>query len=190
MRFRFLGDVDCPDWLLTEIYNISQMPSTKMKDLGLVVIKSIAEEDFDMEKLEKLSADLNIESDDFKALFAALDMIFSSSTRNSVSPSDLNSELQQLGLPREHSGMISRLYTDHCQDMSVTLNRQSLRLSKLVCVEVKTTENPSPFAKVAFKTKILGNKEKETLVNIPKTGLQELLTDLRGARNMMEQILN
>ena len=65
-----------------------------------------------------------------KAIIAALEMIFASSSRNSVSSADLSSELQQLGLPREHSMIISRLHTDNSPEISAVLTGQSLR-SKL-----------------------------------------------------------
>lgn len=54
-------------------------------------------------------------------------MIFTSSARNSVSPADLSSELQQLGLPREHSTVISRLHTDSTAQITAILTSQSLR---------------------------------------------------------------
>ena len=54
-------------------------------------------------------------------------MIFKSSARNTVSPSDLSSELQQLGLPREHSSVISKLHEEHCAQITTILTGQSLR---------------------------------------------------------------
>lgn len=68
-----------------------------------------------------------LETSELKAIIAALEMIFTSSSRNSVSSNDLSSELQQLGLPREHSMIISRLHTDYTPEISTVLTGQSLR---------------------------------------------------------------
>lgn len=67
------------------------------------------------------------ELNDAKAIVAALELIFSSSARYGVSTTDLSSELQQLGLPREHSTVMARLHTDHCPKITATLSGQSLR---------------------------------------------------------------
>lgn len=64
---------------------------------------------------------------DAKAMVAALELIFTSSARYGVSAADLSSELQQLGLPREHSTAVARLHTDHCSQITAVLSSQSLR---------------------------------------------------------------
>jgi len=189
MRFRFLGDVDCPDWLLAEIYNLSQMSPSKMKNLAQLVVKSIIDEGIDEEKMKKFGQDSKIETTNLKAIIAALDMIFTSSARNSVSPADLSSELQQLGLPREHSTVISRLHTDNCAQITTLLTGQSLRINRVASVDVVPSEN-SPFAKMVLKTvNFPGDEEKETSINIPKDKLNELLTELKTVRSLMEQVI-
>lgn len=60
-------------------------------------------------------------------MVAALELIFTSSARYGVSAADLSSELQQLGLPREHSTAVARLHTDHCPQITAVLSSQSLR---------------------------------------------------------------
>lgn len=65
--------------------------------------------------------------DDSKAIVAALELILTSSARYGVSPADLSSELQQLGLPREHSAAIARIHTDNCPQVTAILTSQSLR---------------------------------------------------------------
>jgi hypothetical protein len=63
-------------------------------------------------------------------------MIFTSSARNNVSSADLSSELQQLGLPREHSTVISRLHSENCAQLAAILTNQSLRC-KLEFINIK-----------------------------------------------------
>lgn len=136
--------------------------------------------------------------DELKALIAALNMILTSSSRNSVSAADLNDELQQLGLPREHSTIVSRLHTDNCAQIMTLLSEKSLRctyiatsilsylkahenfiipVSRLVSAEVEPSENSSPFAKLTIKTSSVEDGEKQTTeINIPKDALGGILT--------------
>ena len=51
-------------------------------------------------KVAKLTADARYEDSDIKAAVAALAFIFSSAAKHSVSGEALDSELQQLGLPK------------------------------------------------------------------------------------------
>ncbi|XP_011503211.1 PREDICTED: COMM domain-containing protein 4 isoform X2 [Ceratosolen solmsi marchali] len=166
------------------------MSASKMKIISNVVIKSITEEEIvGEEQIKKLVHDIRLEVGEIKAVIAALDMIFTSSARNSVSSTDLSSELQQLGLPREHSTVISRLHTENCAQLAAVLTMQSLRLSRLSSIEAIPSEPTTPFAKVALKIKTLGYKEKETIINIPKDKLSELLTELKNVRTLMEEVL-
>ncbi|XP_014213653.1 COMM domain-containing protein 4 isoform X2 [Copidosoma floridanum] len=165
------------------------MPSSKMKSLSQIVIKAIISKEIDQEKMKKFSQESKIELDNVKALIAALDMIFKSSSRNSVSPADLSSELQQLGLPREHSTIVSRLHTDNCAQITVLLTEQSLRINRVSSIEIVPAEN-SPSAKMILKTvHTPGDNEHETLINIPKEKLSYLLGELKNVRSLMEQLV-
>lgn len=186
MRFRFLGDVDCPDWLLAEIYNLSQMTPTNIKNLGQLIASSIIEGDLNDEQIEQFTKDSKTEK---KAMVAALEMIFTSSTRNSVSPVDLNSELQQLGLPREHSTALTRIYKDHFLQTSTMLTGQSLRLSRLESIQVVNDDKSSPLKQVNLKIKTCGNKIDETTINFPRDKLDQLLKEMKNVRSLMEQVI-
>uniref|UniRef100_A0A667YQN8 COMM domain containing 4 n=1 Tax=Myripristis murdjan TaxID=586833 RepID=A0A667YQN8_9TELE len=41
MRFRFCGDLDCPDWVLAEISTLAKISSVKMKLLCGQVLKDL-----------------------------------------------------------------------------------------------------------------------------------------------------
>ncbi|XP_043481194.1 COMM domain-containing protein 4 [Leptopilina heterotoma] len=187
MRFRFLGDGDCPDWLLAEINTLSRMTSIKMKLLCQVVVKSLTEGEFDEEKVKKLTQDAKLELDDSKAIVAALELILTSSARYGVSPADLSSELQQLGLPREHSAAIARIHTDNCPQVTAILTSQSLRLNRLTSFEIVPGENSSPFNKITLKLKNINGQEDETSINILRNEIPVLLADLKKARAKMDE---
>ncbi|XP_033105873.1 COMM domain-containing protein 4-like [Anneissia japonica] len=135
MRFRFCGDLDCPDWVLAEISTLSKITSVKMKLLCTQVIKDMLGESIDYEKVYKLTSDAKYETSDVKAAIAALNFIFNSATKYDVDGDSLSNELQQLGLPKEHASSLCRSYQDKKSVLEKKFREQSLRLSRLESVE-------------------------------------------------------
>ncbi|CAH0561940.1 unnamed protein product [Brassicogethes aeneus] len=128
MKFRFCGDADCPDWVLAEINTLSRLSSVKVKLLSQVVAMGLINPPFDMEKAEKLFADSKLDSDiDLKACIACLTYIITSATRFNCDSSALHSELQQLGLPREHSTSIKRVTDDQITHLAAKFRSCSLK---------------------------------------------------------------
>lgn len=188
MKFRFLGDGDCPDWLLAEINTLSRMTSIKIKILGQAVAKYLTEGELDEEKVKKITQDAKLELNDAKAMVAALELMLTSSARYGVSATDLSSELQQLGLPREHSAAIARLHTDHCPQITAALSSQSLRVSRLSSIQVVSRDDSSPFSTVSLKVKKLDGCGESSTIDISKEDVHILLTELRRAKSLMENL--
>ncbi|XP_035828771.1 COMM domain-containing protein 4 [Aplysia californica] len=109
-RFRFCGDLDCPDWVLAEINILSKVTSVKMKLLSVQVLKGMLGAELDYEKVHKLTSDAKFESGDIKASIAALSFILSRAARHHVDADTLANELQQLGLPKEHTSSLCKSY--------------------------------------------------------------------------------
>ncbi|XP_053128831.1 COMM domain-containing protein 4 isoform X2 [Hemicordylus capensis] len=109
MRFRFCGDLDCPDWVLAEISTLAKI----------------------YEKILKLTSDAKFESGDVKATIAVLSFILSSAAKHNVDSESLSSELQQLGLPKEHATGLCRSYEEKQSPLQDSLRRCSLRLNRL-----------------------------------------------------------
>jgi len=135
MRFRFCGDLDCPDWLLAEINILSKITSVKMKLLAVQVLKDLLGGDLDYEKVHKLTSDAKFESGDIKASIAALTFILSSGAKYDVDSETLANELQQLGLPKEHTTSLCKSYSDAQVKLQEHFRRTSLRVSHLDSVQ-------------------------------------------------------
>jgi len=135
MRFRFCGDLDCPDWVLAEISTLSRLTSIKVKLLCTQVVKEILGESIDYDKVNKLTSDAKFEQNDVKASIAALHYILCSAGKYGVEGETLSNELQQLGLPKEHSGSICKAYSDNLVSLQTRFKEQSLRLSSLEDVQ-------------------------------------------------------
>uniref|UniRef100_A0A0C9R9Q7 Commd4 protein n=1 Tax=Fopius arisanus TaxID=64838 RepID=A0A0C9R9Q7_9HYME len=142
------------------------------------------------DKVKKLTYDAKLEFDDAKAIIAAMELILISSVRYGVNATDLSSELQQLGLPREHSVAIGRLHTDNFNCILDSLTAQSLRLSHLSSGEMLPSDevNTSSFIKMSLKLKKLDGIETTTSINVPRSQLPVLLEEMKRVRAMMEGI--
>uniref|UniRef100_A0A2K5V5E5 COMM domain containing 4 n=1 Tax=Macaca fascicularis TaxID=9541 RepID=A0A2K5V5E5_MACFA len=133
-RFRFCGDLDCPDWVLAEISTLAKMSSVKLRLLCSQVLKELLGQGIDYEKILKLTADTKFESGDVKATVAVLSFILSSAAKHSVDGESLSSELQQLGLPKEHAASLCRCYEEKQSPLQKHLRVCSLRMNRLAGV--------------------------------------------------------
>uniref|UniRef100_A0A8C0ARW7 COMM domain containing 4 n=1 Tax=Buteo japonicus TaxID=224669 RepID=A0A8C0ARW7_9AVES len=79
------------------------------------------------EKILKLTSDAKLESGDVKATIAVLGFILSSAAKHNVDSESLSSELQQLGLPKEHAGGLCRSYEEKQSSLQDSLRACSLR---------------------------------------------------------------
>ena len=73
----------------------------------------------------------SVESEETAALVMAVCWILRSAAANSLDHSTLNSELLQLGTPKEHAGALSRVFRDHSSVLLSLTAQSSLRLSTL-----------------------------------------------------------
>ncbi|XP_011885627.1 PREDICTED: uncharacterized protein LOC105572068 [Cercocebus atys] len=143
-RFRFCGDLDCPDWVLAEISMLAKMVECTGSTAGLlcaspqeggVRFASLA----DYEKILKLTADVKFESGDVKATVAVLSFILPSMAKHSVDGGSLSSELQQLGLPKEHAASLCHCYEEKQSPLQKHLRVCSLRS------KYETSQGPGSF---------------------------------------------
>jgi len=129
MRFRFCGDLDCPDWVLAEMNNLARLTSVKMKLLVMQVIKGILDSDIDFGKVEKITSDAKYSVGDIKASVSGLEFIIKSASKHGVDGETLSNELQQLGLPKEHSTSLCKSYESKFKDLHTVLLQRSFRQS-------------------------------------------------------------
>ncbi|XP_028922640.1 COMM domain-containing protein 4 isoform X1 [Ornithorhynchus anatinus] len=141
MRFRFCGDLDCPDWVLAEISTLAKISSVKLKLICTQVLKDLLGQGIDYEKVLKLTADAKFESGDVKATVAVLSFILSSAAKHNVDGESLSSELQQLGLPKEHATALCRSYEEKQSPLQDSLRACSLRRKSTP----EGREAPGPF---------------------------------------------
>ena len=135
MRFRFCGDLDCPDWVLVEIITLSRISSVKMKLYCQQIMNQLLGGVIDYAKVQKFTTDAKYDDKDVKATIAAVDFIFSSGAKYSVDGESLSNELQQLGLPKELATALCKVYSDKKEQLQLALKAKSMRIAKLKSVD-------------------------------------------------------
>merc|ERR1712196_353654 len=89
----------------------------------------------DFEKVDKHTAEANYSVSDVKAAVAAIRFIVSNAVKYDVEEGVLKHELQQLGLPKEHSEALGRPYREQRDNLRHTFNENSFRLTQVDAVD-------------------------------------------------------
>ncbi|XP_040113234.1 COMM domain-containing protein 4 [Oryx dammah] len=198
MRFRFCGDLDCPDWVLAEISTLAKISSVKLRLLCGQVLKDLLGEGIDYEKILKFTMDARFESGDVKATVAVLSFILSSAAKHSVDGESLSSELQQLGLPKEHAASLCRCYEEKQSSLQARLRVCSLRVNRLVGVGwrvdytlssslLRTVEEPLVHLRLEV-TAAPGGPVQPVAMSLSADKFQVLLADLKQAQTLMNSV--
>lgn len=183
MKFRFCGDADCPDWVLVEMNSLSRLSSVKLKLLAQVVAQGLVNSPIDIVKAEKLFADSKLDSDiDLRACIACISYILTVATQFNSDSNVLQSELQQLGLPREHSMSLKRVLDDQIVNLTEKFKANSLRVNNLKEVTFKA----DPQTKCAIGEFLIEDKKSVVLLT-PHT-VDTLLEDLKHLREIMGKL--
>lgn len=196
MKFRFCGDLDCPDWVLAEISTLSKLSSVKMRLLCAQVIKEFLGEKIDYAKVEKLTSDAKFDLSDVKASLTGLGFILSSAAKYSVDGESLSNELQQLGLPKEHSISLCRVYGESLSKLQEVFQQTTLKLDTLSGLEwrvdyvlgssdLNDMRQPEVQLKFDRRNESTGEEEKVSFtVNSDK--FRVLLNELKQAQTFMD----
>uniref|UniRef100_A0A9J2P929 C2H2-type domain-containing protein n=1 Tax=Ascaris lumbricoides TaxID=6252 RepID=A0A9J2P929_ASCLU len=144
-KFRFVGGLDCPDWILAEVAAFSKLSVIKFKNWCSQCVSNLIAKRSEWSELQiaALNSDGAIGDDSLKAMLAALSFIFEKSIKNDCSPRDLELEMQQLGLPAGPSLSVTsrsvknidtdkvhilNLRSSNGEQIAVALNDQKLHL--------------------------------------------------------------
>jgi len=185
MKFKFCGDADCPDWVLAEINNLSKLSSVKLKLLALIVAKGITTGSINVEKAEKLFTESKLDATiDLKASIACITYIITSTMRYNCDHNAMHSELQQLGLPREHSTSLKRIIDEHSVDITEKLRSSSLKVNPLEDVGASVDHDCS-----CVNLELRINGLSRSVMMTPYT-LDVLLDNLKSVRSTMVELNN
>jgi hypothetical protein len=110
----------------------------RWKLIVIVVYRYLLGGELEREKLDKyLSLKENRTDDDVKALVQAVSLVLRGGCKNDVSISELQKELQQVGLPREHGVMLRRPYEKYSSVLRQRLKNQTLSVGKVQTIRYR-----------------------------------------------------
>lgn len=169
-----------------------------MKLLCLQVIKDMLGQDLDYDKVYKITSDAKFEEGDVKASIAGLHFIIASAAKYNVDGDSLSNELQQLGLPKEHTTSLTKSYSDNLQNLQQQLRKDSLRLSRLEGVEWRVDyiisssalkDINEPCVQLKLKVKPAeGGKTQPVSFTVASDKFRLLLNELKQASAAMDSI--
>nr|CAG4646687.1 EOG090X0HLW [Macrothrix elegans] len=189
MKFRFCGDQDCPDWILTEMATLSKLSSVKTKLLAQHVARHLIGQELDLEKCNTLLADCKLPDGEFKSLLASVQYVLSSASRFSTDENHLRAELQQIGLPREHAASLAKVHSDATDAIRQRLIDQSLMVNRLEGIDWQMVEDTKvPLVEMKLHVKELPTSKVQTIaLTAEPIKLQNLLYELERIQKTMSQ---
>ena len=138
MKFKFCGNVDCPDWLITEITYLTKITPVKLRILGNLICKYIMKEG-DTQKINKILEEMNLTPEEITIVISSLCFIIKSSGKFNVDDMMLSQELQQLGLPQDNADAISKVYKKNKDALRNFLKEDIFSFNKINDVHYKTS---------------------------------------------------
>ncbi|XP_058702715.1 COMM domain-containing protein 4 isoform X2 [Poecile atricapillus] len=183
MRFRFCGDLDCPDWVLAEISTLAKISSVKLKLICAQVLRDLLGEAIEYDKILKLTSDAKLESGDVKATIAVLGFILSSAAKHNVD---------------KHASGLCRSYEEKQSPLQDRLRACSLRLSQLGSVRwrvdytLSSSELQEVNEPVVHLTFNVRDTERDKTTAVPVTlsanKFWVLLAELKQAQTLMNTL--
>jgi COMM domain containing 4 len=141
MRFRFCGDLDCPDWLLAEVAAMAQLEKHDMSIIATEVLSFILKRAGDgfvdgtecaVNLVEKLPS---ISVSHLEGFSVAVHFMLTNSAKHNVDSSSLSQEIMQLGMDREHAAVIKDIYENNKEEFRRIAADTSYRLNRLMKAE-------------------------------------------------------
>ena len=137
MRFEFCGNLDCPEWVLSEIVLLNKISAIKLRQILAQIIKKIQGQQYDQDKLIKLCKDQKLGADDTKCLLALIEFLLSQAGKHIVSEQTFSKDLLQMGIAIENANAIVKSYTDNFDSLCKSLKAQTFKVSQIQGMQYK-----------------------------------------------------
>ena len=131
MRFVFCGNLDCPEWVLSEVVQLNKFSAGKLRQILQQIVKKILGQPFDQEKLIKVCKEQNLNADETKVLLAVLEFVISQAGKHIVTEQQFSKDLLQIGISIDNSNAIVKIYTDSQDALHKALKNSTLKISQI-----------------------------------------------------------
>lgn len=137
MKFKFCGNVDSPEWLISEITFLTKISAIRLRMLCNNVANFIINNGKNYKEIQKSLDDMNFNETEGKIIFSLLDFIIRSSIKFDVAENILSNELQQLGLPQENADAITKIFKNQKENLRNKLKEDVFAFSQIKNVNYK-----------------------------------------------------
>jgi len=137
MRFKFCGNIDSPEWLISEVIFLTKISAIRLRMLCNNVANFIINNGKNYKEIQKALDDMNFSESEGKTIFSLLDFIIRSSIKFDVAENILSNELQQLGLPQENADAITKIFKNQKENLRNKLKEDVFSFSRIKNVNYK-----------------------------------------------------
>ena len=186
MLFKFLGNADAPDWLLSEMNTLSLVSSVRIKFILLQVLNILIGAEVDYSIINKHLVDAKLTDSQKRAVLTLLSFIVENALRFNVEPEDLAQELTQLGAPHSHASTINRFYKEYRKQLRKQFKQSFTRFSSPELIEykseiiIKSSESSTDKPDGRLVLKIHPNNSEPFLVSMTSSQADDLRRELKS----------
>jgi hypothetical protein len=137
MKFKFCGNIDCPDWIITEITFLTKISTIKLRIICNNLINSFLNDYKNLKEIKKSLEEMNFSDEEATIIISVIEFIIKNSAKFDVEDIVLNQELQQLGLPQENADSISKVFKNQKENLRKKLKADIFEFNKIESIDYK-----------------------------------------------------
>lgn len=137
MKFKFCGNIDSPEWLISEIIFLTKFSAVKLRILCNNMVNLIVSDGKTLKEVKKFLEEMNFSEEDSLIIMSVLEFILKNAAKFDLEDIILNQELQQLGLPQENSDSISKVFKNQKENIKNKLKSSIFSFDKIIDVDYR-----------------------------------------------------
>ena len=137
MRFKFCGNIDSPEWLISEIIYLTKISAIRLRIICNNIALFIINSGKNFKDIQKNLDDMNFNDAEGKIIFSLLDFILRNSVKFDIEDNILSNELQQLGLPLENAESIVKIFKNQKEKLKKKLSNEIFSNENLKEIDYK-----------------------------------------------------
>jgi len=197
MKFKFCGNNECPEWILSEIVILTKISAIRLRVLAGHIIAKIKGLPYDLAKIEKLCLDSGLTPAETHSALAVLEFVIRGASKYRVEEAELMKEIEQLGLPHENTESIIKTMGKDREGLIAATKNSVLRISRPIGVDYligfvagNGQQKKGNIIGTEIKLKIsyqdgIEKVQKDTEFAIERKELSQLISDLKKCEDMI-----
>lgn len=200
MKFKFCGNHECPEWILSEIVILTKISAIRLRVLAGQVIAKIKGLPYDLAKIEKLCLDSGLSSTETHSALAVLEFVIRGANKYRVEEAELMKEIEQLGLPHDNTESIIKAMNKDREGLIAATKNSAMRISRPIGVDYligfiagNGQQKKGAIVGTEIKLKIsyqdvIEKTQRDTSFAIERKDLSQLISDLKKCEDMINSL--